>query len=195
MGKRFLIYLCLLVFIGCSSEKSKSGFYQEIKSTDKMVFAGMSVTKTAVFKHDDNFKIGKRIAAYSYDTYLQAYIDLSDLKEEDIELNENEKRVKIILPPIQTEVKGRDIEGLRKVYDNIGVFRHRLNPQERAEILEEANTDLLKEVSDNPRFRNQLKEAARKKARTYFETLFESKGYAAEVEFKDSRNLKVDYSQ
>lgn len=194
MIKKFWIYLCLVLLFACASEKNKGGFYQEIRSTDKMVFARMAVTKTAVFKHDDNFKIGKRIAAYSYDIYLRAFIDLSQLNEEDIIINEDEKTVKIILPPVQTEVEGRDIEGLRKVYDNIGVFRHELNPEERAEILEKANADLFKEVSNNPRFRNQLKDAARKKARRYFQALFESKGYETMVEFKDNGNLKVDYS-
>ncbi|MDE5887809.1 MAG: DUF4230 domain-containing protein [Muribaculaceae bacterium] len=36
----------------------------------------------------DAVKVGNRKAAYSYNTYLRAYIDLSGLPEEDVKVDE-----------------------------------------------------------------------------------------------------------
>lgn len=178
-----LLAIVLSFCISCSPKPDHTGFYQEIKSADKMVFASMSITKTAKIDSKDWYKIGKRIAVYSYDTYLQAYINLSELKPEDLEFNDNDKSAIINLPPISTEISGRDFD-MRKEYENIGLLRHELDSKERAEIKEKANADLMKELKSNPAFEQRLKEEAAKKAVSYFETLFEEAGYKAQVRFK-----------
>ena len=128
---------------------------------------------------------GKRIAIYSYDSYMRAYIDLSALQMEDLVFDEDAKTVKVTLPPVVTEIMGRDME-MKKVYDNIGSLRDSLDSKERAEIKEKANASFKQEVVDNPMFKEQLTEAAKRKARKYFETIFEANGYAASIDFKPS---------
>ena len=73
---------------------------------------------------------------------------------------------------------------MKKEYENIGLLRSDLTARERAEIKEKANASFKAEVADNPVFRQQLIEAATRKARQYFETLLEADGYTPTVEFK-----------
>lgn len=180
-----LIYLWALAAIILSScaKTDNTELYQEIKSVDKMVFASIAITKTA--KMESSAWYGKRIAVYSYDSYMRAYVDLSALQMEDLVFDEEAKTVKATLPPIKTEITGRDME-MRKVYENIGTFRSELDSKERAEIKEIANASFKEEVEENPMFKEQLTEAAKRKARKYFETIFEANGYTASIDFKPS---------
>ena len=195
-------YLCLLAFgilIFSSCDKIYDKFkrdsnqvnvskelYQEIKSADKMVFASMAITKTAKLQSEDWYKLGKRIAVYSYDSYMRAYIDLSELKMEDIVFNDDERTVTVNLPPIITEITGRDME-LHKEYENIGLLRSEIDSKERALIKEMANSSFKKEVEGNATFRKQLTDEAKRKARYYFEAIFDAYGYTANIYFNPSK--------
>lgn len=183
-----LAVLSALFIIGCSQD-SKTELYQEIKSVDKMVFATMAITKTA--KKDRSGLFGNRIAVYSYDSYMRAYIDLSALQIDDLIFNDKNMTVKVILPPVVTEITGRDME-MRKIYDNIGWLRDSLDSKERAEIKEEANISFKEEVEDNPMFKEQLTEAAKRKARKYFEAIFEANGYTPSIEFQTIKSESHD---
>lgn len=182
--KVYLISTILLIFMsGCKKDNDKVSLYQELKSVDKMVFANMAITKTGIWNDDHIYTIGKRIVAYSYDSYMRAYIDLSALQQEDLIFNEKDKTVKITLPPIRIEQIGRDMN-MNREYDNIGLVRSEITAKERAEIKEKINNSYLEEVVENPMFNQELTEAAQRKARKYFETLFESNGYTASIDFK-----------
>ena len=143
----------------------------------------MAITKTVKTDRTDWYKIGKRIAVYSYDSYLRAYIDLSSLQMEDLEFDENNKTVKTTLPPVMIETAGRDME-MRKEYENIGILRSDIDSRERAEMKEKANESFRKEVSENQEFRRRLTEAAERKAGRYFESLLAADGYTASIAFK-----------
>ena len=182
-----LFTVCVLastILASCAKIDNKE-LYQEIKSVDKMVFASMAITKTA--KMENSTSLGKRIAVYSYDSYMRAYVDLSSLQMDDLVFDEDAKTVKVSLPPVITEISGRDME-MRKEYDNIGMLRPDLDSKERAEIKEKANASFKTEVEDNPMFKQRLIEAAKRKARKYFETIFEANGYTASIDFKSSNS-------
>lgn len=201
-SKRAVLLYCMLavaamaipVVVSCGNDRSgeNSGddkipasveLYQELKSVDKMVFASMSITKSVKMESDAWYKIGKRIAVYSYDSYMRAYIDMSALQESDMIFDEKNHTVSITLPPVVTEVTGRDMT-MRKEYENIGIFRSELDSKERAEMKEKANESFVKEVKDNPQFKQRLTQEAQRKARKYFEALCESAGYVASINFK-----------
>lgn len=200
--KRAVLLYCMLavaamaipVVVSCGNDRSgeNSGddkipasveLYQELKSVDKMVFASMSITKSVKMESDAWYKIGKRIAVYSYDSYMRAYIDMSALQESDMVFDDKNHTVSITLPPVVTEVTGRDMT-MRKEYENIGIFRSELDSKERAEMKEKANESFVKEVKDNPQFKQRLTQEAQRKARKYFEALCESAGYVASINFK-----------
>lgn len=184
MPKRKILLLAtaIMLCLSCTRQEDHRELYQELKSADKMIFASMSITKTATIDKSREF-FGKRIAVYSYDTYMHAYIDMSALSEDDISFDDKARTVHITLPPIVTEISGRDME-LRKEYDNIGLFRDSIDARERAELKELANTSLKKELQENKAFTSQLTDAAKHKARQYFESLFGEKGYSAVIDFK-----------
>lgn len=175
----------MVIAVSCTEKKDHSGLYQEVRSVDKLVLASMSITKTARLENSDWYKVGKRVAVYSYDSYMRAFIDLSELRQEDLQFDESERKVRLTLPPVRTEIEGRDME-MRKVYDDIGFFRDSIDSKERAAIKEVANNSFKKEVVDNPAFRGSLEESARKKARAYFEEMFRVQGWDAEIDFRNT---------
>lgn len=181
-----LLAIAASMMVSCAKTDHNTEIYQEIKSVDKIVFASMSITKTAKMESSGWYTVGKRIAVYSYDTYMRAYIDLSALQMEDLVFDEDAKTVKVTLPPVVTEIAGRDME-MRKEYDNIGLLRSELDSKERAEIKEKANASFKTDVEENPMFRQLLIEAAQRKARKYFEAIFEANGYTANIDFSPSK--------
>ncbi|MDE6484418.1 MAG: DUF4230 domain-containing protein [Duncaniella sp.] len=188
IGLKF-IPLCAIaaaMLASCAKAPDNTELYQEIKSVDKLVLASMAITKTATMESSGWYTVGKRIAVYSYDSYMRAYIDLSELQMDDLVFDDRTKTVKVTLPPVVTELTGRDPE-MHKVYDNIGILRSGIDAKERAEIKEKANASFKAEVEENPTFRRQLTDAAQRKARKYFETIFEANGYTATIDFKTSK--------
>ncbi len=152
----------------------------EIRSVQKLDLASMSIGKTVKSERTAWYKVGKRIAVYSYNTYLYAYMDLSELKDEDVEVDPETHTIRLHLPAVKTEVAGRDME-LKKEYENIAPLRSNLDSKERSEMKEKANTSLMKELESNPEFATRLKEEGRTKARIFFQELAAKSGYTAEV--------------
>lgn len=152
-----------------------------MQSHSRMVFASMAVTKTAVA--DDSRLWGKRIGVYSYDTYVRAWIDLSQLQPGDLKFDDDAKTVDVSLPPISVEIAGRDLT-LHEDYTNIGLLRPRFSSADRARAKELANRDFRKEFNSDSSFRRILTDKATSKATAYFQDFFSRNGYTATVHFK-----------
>ena len=151
-------------------------FYQEWTRSRKIDLASMTVTKTVATERTAWYKIGQRVAVYSFDIYLRAYIDMEEMAPEDIKVDTVGKVVSIKLPPLKSEIAGRS-EELREEYENIGIFRSHPDSRERAALKEQANSDFIKEFNGNPIYRRQLESMALKKAQGYFKALGEAAGY------------------
>ena len=185
---KHLIYSVLVMLLLSSCAKTNNTeLYQELKSVDKLVLAKMSITKTVVNPQEN--LVGRRIAAYSYDTYARAYIDLSTLQTDDLVFDEATKTVKVTLPPVNAELVGRDIE-MREAYKNITGLRWDIDESDLTRLKEEGNASMRKEWEENPMFKTHIIEAAQRKARKYFENIFESNGYVASIDFKPSKETK-----
>lgn len=185
----------LVLMAGCSKKPAPDHtmLYEEIRHVDRMEFASMAVTKTVKTERTDWYKVGKRIAVYSFDTYLKAYINLYEFEPEDMEFDEENKTVKVTLPPVKIEIAGRDME-MKKEYENVGMFRTEIDSKERAAMKEKASADLRKELEGNPEYKRKLDETARRKARLYFETLFKNAGYTAMIRFSDETPESGDFN-
>ncbi|MDE6334658.1 MAG: DUF4230 domain-containing protein, partial [Muribaculaceae bacterium] len=174
--------------------------YSELRSVDKLTLASMSISKMATVEDiafDEasglrqtadavlaSLKIGDRVAAYSYNTYLIAYIDMSALRADDIHVDKSRHSITVELPPIHTEFAGRD-PGMREDHYRVTGLRSSINADERARIKERMNTRLKTEVESSDTFRNILVERAEAKARRYFESLLAADGYIVHVNFKN----------
>lgn len=191
----------LLVFGSCHHKEDDTAMRltSEIKAVSKLVLSQMTISKMASISdlditkaHGlkqtisaalDAVKIGDRKAAYSYDTYMRAYIDLSTLSEDDIKIDESAKTISITLPAIRTEFAGRDAE-LREDHYRVSGLRSQIDANERAELKEKMNTALKREVESDKTFRTKLTESAKIRGKQYFEDLCNRYGYKATVDFK-----------
>ncbi len=194
--KKILIFLLSIpLMIACSKKPAPdyTSIYEEIRHVNKMEFASMAVTKTVKTERTDWYKVGKRIAVYSFDTYLKAYINLYEFEMENMEFDEENKTVKVTLPPVKVEIAGRDME-MKKEYENVGMFRSEIGAQERAKMKEKASADLRKELEGEPEYKRRLEDTARRKARSYFENLFKNAGYTAYIRFSDEQTDGGDFN-
>lgn len=208
MKKRnFIIFALSLLLSGgiaasCSRQSdddTATRIASEVKSVNKLVLSQMSVSKMATIADldlekaegarqqiealIDAMKIGDRKAAFSYNTYMRAYVDLSSFSPEDVSVNNSDSTISITLPPIQTEFAGRDAQ-MRVEHYRVSGLRSQVGAEERAEIKEQINTALKKEVENDDTFRRILTESAKSKGQKYFEDLCSRYGYKANVSFK-----------
>lgn len=184
----FLLSACSANDAGMSEDTLKIAdytpdFYQEWTRSNKIDFASMTVTKTVTTERTAWYKIGQRVAVYSFDIYLRAYINMDEMKPGDINVDTERKVISIKLPPVKSEIAGRS-EDLREEYENIGIFRSHPDSRERSALKERANADFIKEFKGNPVYRRELESTALKKAHAYFRALGEAAGY--KVEFVNS---------
>lgn len=193
--KAFSFLLICVFLVACSKKPAPdhTQLYEEIRHVNQMEFASMAVTKTVKTERSDWYKVGKRIAVYSFDTYLKAYIDLYQFEMENMEFDEENKTVKVTLPPVKIEIAGRDME-MKKEYENVGMFRTEIDSKERARMKEKASADLKKELEGNPEYKQRLEDTARRKARSYFENLFKNADYTAFIRFSDEITGSGDYN-
>lgn len=195
-----LLLLSALFFLsGCSGESEPPrDYYGEITSVRKLVLAKMSISKMTsiddlklseakgmrqnVAAFLDALKIGDRKAAYSYNTYMRAYIDLNELTPEDIIISD--KRIEVTLPAPKTEFYGRDIP-VREEHYRVTGLRSAVNARDRAELKEKMNTALKQEVASSSSFSDALKSMARSKAEAYFRTMLQEDGKEIVINFKN----------
>lgn len=191
----------LLCFTSCSSSQNdaeaeraaaeaekkaaRQATFENIKSAHRMVFATMTITKAVRTDRTAWYKVGQRVAVYSYDTYMDASVDLSSLSPDDIVWNDSDSTVTVTLPPVVTSLSGRDPQ-LRLDYENIGVFRSEISSEERATMKEQANAELRREVAENPVFRENLTAQAREKARQWLTALLGTDGWKVNVNFNNN---------
>lgn len=171
---------------------------RRVKAVNRLTLAQMRVTKMAtvgdlpldsargmrqtVAALADALKIGDRKAAYSYDTYLTAYVDLSETGKEDITVNDEVKHVTIRLPEPEVAFAGRDAE-IREDHYRVTGLRSDIGPAERAALKEKMNTALRAEIEESDEFRRQLVENARKRGEAFFKELLGGMGYTVTVKW------------
>ncbi len=190
----------MILLFGCTpKEPPGSIFYSKVKSVNKLVLAQMTVSKMASVDDlkfedaqglrqqlaalGDALKIGDRKAAYSYDTYLRAYIDLSSLRPVDITADDKKKILNIVLPQIQTEFIGRDI-AIREDHYRVTGLRSAINADERARLKEEINTALVKEVTGSPELKEKITARARAQAQRFFGAIAARQGYGVNISYR-----------
>lgn len=198
---KHLAWLLLLVVCACSRrEDIAPTLYADIRAADRLTLAQMAVSKMATVEDLklsraqgvrqtaaallDAVKIGDRKAAYSYDTYIEAYIDLSEMAPEDVRVDEASKAITITLPAVRTRWAGRDA-AMREEHYRVTGLRSNIDASERAKIKEKMNTALRAEVESQPVFREKVTQAARTKATDYFATVAARPGYTVTVNIKD----------
>ncbi|MDE5665799.1 MAG: DUF4230 domain-containing protein [Duncaniella sp.] len=196
MYKTLRIAACVMVgallTVSCRKEKEINVFH-ELQDVQKLVLAEMSLNKVGTIsdvgaKGVDAFingiKFGDRIAAYSFQTYIDAYIDLSELKSSDVEVDEKRKFIKLTLPAIQTQYIGRDL-GVQEEHYRVTGLRSEITAQERAMLKDKMSLALKEDVENNDEYRSLLVKEAQTKARGFFTILLKEYGYDCEINFRN----------
>lgn len=197
--KHSVILIGFLLFMSCGKNEEQMQVYSEFKDVRQLVLAEMTINKIGTINDMtwekakgfsqhvgafvNTFKPGARIGVYSYNTYLQAYMDLGELKNEDVEVDQQRKFVKIILPPVRTRYIGRDM-GIKEEHLRVTGLRSSITPQERAQVKEVMNEALKAEINNNSELGRRVEAEAERKAREFFTLLLRNRGYESEITFR-----------
>lgn len=131
----------------------------------------------------DAMKIGNRIGVYSYDTYLTAYIDLSEISADDISIDKKNNVAHVKLPPVQVMTDGREPQ-LHEVHYRVTGLRSSIKPEERARLKSQMAAEVKKEMSEAKGSKDVLRDEAQRKAKVWFDEIIRNMGYTPDVSFK-----------
>lgn len=183
MRKVLLLLVLLVTVSGCKKEEEKRLTYSDLKDVKKLVVAEMTIGKLGRIDEDHWYTVGKRVGVYSYDTYVRAFINMEELKYDDVIIDEKRKFCTITLPPVHVQPLGRDLT-MTQEHMRVERMRSAITSQDVAALKEKMNKDVMKELEDNGLFYNKLIEAGETKARSYFSYLLKSLGYDSEVRIR-----------
>ena len=98
-------------------------------------------------------------------------------------MDEARHHVRLVLPPVQVRLSGRDATVTEEHYRVTGM-RSTISPVERAQLKELMNTTLRNELKADDEYGERIRAAAREKAVGYFSALLRMMGYDSEITFK-----------
>lgn len=195
------IIAAAILLAGCSQRQPEPKVtpYEELHDTERLCLAEMAVGKvgkisdqrlrdaTSIAQGIDaalnHLKIGDRVAIYSFDTYIAAYLDLSQLRPDDVTVDEKTRTCHVTLPPIEIECLGRDMK-LQEEHYRVTGLRSQISPEERAALKEEMSRAVAAEIAGDRSLRDRLTETARAKARSFVSLLLAEQGYTTTVDFR-----------
>ena len=196
MNRTLRLLWCMMVgallAVSCT-EKKEVNVFHELQDVQKLVLAEMSLNKVGTISDMgakgldafvNEFKFGDRVAAYSFHTYIEAYIDLGELRDADVVVDEKRKLVKLTLPSVQTQYIGRDV-GVTEEHYRVSGMRSQITAQERAQLKDKMSKSLREDIRKNPEYRSMLIKEAQSKARGFFSILLKDKGYDSEITFRN----------
>lgn len=195
------IALSAALLCGCGGEEKRVDVAATLRNVSRLDLASMSVGKVGMISDPEisaakgvretaramlnAMKVGTRIGVYSYDTYVTAYIDLSELRDGDVAVDEEHRKVRVVLPPVRVTVDGRDPR-LIEEHVRISGLRSSITPRERALLKGKMAAEVRKEISSDSRIEESLKASARLKGKTWLASLLSDLGYEASIEFRNS---------
>ena len=194
-----LMLLLLPVLTGCGKKEEKLDLPTRLQDVSRLELARMTVGKVGMISDPkvseakdflgkaqaalNKMKVGTRIGVYSYDTYLTAYVDLSDLREGDITVDEESGVVTVTLPPVQVMTDGRDPQ-LHEEHYRVTGLRSSITPSERATLKAQMAREVKAQMDSDKEGNAMLRKAAEAKAKNWVAQLLENWGYQAVVTFR-----------
>ncbi|MDE6400197.1 MAG: DUF4230 domain-containing protein, partial [Muribaculaceae bacterium] len=185
--------------LSCGHKEEPVDVYSRLQDVSRLELSSMTVGKVGMITDPavsdasgimgkaeamiDAVKVGQRIGVYSYDTYLTAYIDLSELAEEDVDIDRDAGTAHVILPPVRVMVDGREPE-LHEEHYRVTGLRSSITPEERARLKSQMAREVRKELAADRSASESLRSAAEAKAKAWFGDLLENWGYDAVVEIR-----------
>lgn len=199
LKKSFWMFI-LLPLVACGeNEERQMDVAERLQDVSRLELARMTVGKVGMISDPsyadaksfldkaeaafNQMKVGTRIGVYSYDTYLTAYVDLSELRQEDVTVDEENKTVEILLPAVRVTTDGREPQ-LHEEHYRVTGLRSSITPAERARLKARMAAEVKKEMSANTIATASLRKSAEEKAKVWLTNLLEDWGYDATVSFR-----------
>lgn len=186
-------FIFSLTLISCQEQKDpEMEVMSRLRDVSRLELAQMTVGKVGMIsdhKYEDaktleektqamlnSMKIGNRIGVYSYDTYLTAYIDLSEITANDISIDRKTNVAHVTLPPVKVMTDGREPE-LHEVHYRVTGLRSSIKADERAKLKSQMAAEVKRETAANEGSREMLRDEARRKATAWFNEILRSWGF------------------
>lgn len=196
-----ILALLCAVFFSCTEKVEEPAFhvYENLKEVDRLELARMTVGKVGMVSDTEwedadswgkkaeallnKVKIGKRIGVYSYDTYVTAYIDLSQLRPEDVKVDREKGTVDIRLPRVKVMIDGREPQ-LHEEHYRVTGMRSSIKPDERAKLKAQMAKEVKRELAASGEALDILRRDGESKAREWIRALVSNWDLDANVEFR-----------
>lgn len=193
--KRMLIYLCALLLVSsCDEEKQLSTHLTEelhevgklelieyrteeifiISPKEQSLKPVMSLDEIANYL-DSKLTVGDRIGVYSFENFSVAYIDLSQLRDEDITFDASNKSIRLVLPSVQVEPIGRS-GSIRKLHERITGMQGSISSEERRLMQNQASKLAIEALAPGTPKHKDLVSKAEQKACAYFTGMLHARG-------------------
>lgn len=204
MKYKYSIWLIISILITALSschkeEKPAINLCSRLQEVNRLELARMSIGKVGMISDPEfkdtktleaktyalfnKMKIGTRTGVYSYDTYLTAYIDLGKLTPEDVEHDEENKIIRIWLPPVEIMTDGREPQ-LHEEHSRVTGLRSQISPKERASLKAQMSREIKREISRDNGVYSLLRKSAETKGKAWLTELLANWGYTAEITFR-----------
>lgn len=173
---------------GTHAKVEKSAVVERIQAIEQVATAEAHIK--AVIEREDNQLFGKEIGVNMPGTkrkllvimpgVIRAGVDLETVTEEDVTIDYDEKKAKLVLPPIQfLGSPSLDFEHV-DIFSAEGLFRSEANMKEAYTLANEAKALIIKEAEQQG-----LKDVAAQNAEQLVKELFAFEGFTVTVTFKE----------
>ena len=173
----FVAFIAAVMTASCTqsgperhAEEAASLSVSEVRQLGRLNLAEMTVTKMGTI---DDLNLS---AAETSKQQLAAIWTA-------MKLDTVSRTAQLSLPPIHTEIVGRD-GSLREEHYRVTGLRSNISATERAALKEKMSAQLKEEIASDAEFERLLSDRARHRATAYFDSLFSTRGYTADISFK-----------
>lgn len=202
--RKLILYFFLLFSLfatSCKEKEKQVDIFSQLQEVNRLELARMTVGKVGMISDPDyrdakgwenkasalfnTMKIGTRIGVYSYDTYIIAYLDLSKLTPDDIEIDKENSIARITLPPVEIMTDGREPQ-LHEEHSRVTGLRSSITPSERARLKAQMAREVKQELTNKRDAFQSLQASAEIKGKAWLSELLDNWGYKTEITFRKS---------
>lgn len=149
-GKLYLILL-LLVFVSCNNDSEQLEIQTKGKLRSLSELGTVEYVVSKIVKADDNatwYKFGDRKILFSCKASLKAGIDLSELSDEDIEIDVDQKSISLVLPKAKLLSFNMKPSDIKLVYERTAITRFPFSNVERDMIMKQGENDIRNNIAE-----------------------------------------------
>lgn len=173
--KLVCLALPLFILLSCSNNNEQLELQTKGKLRALSELGTVEYVVSKIVKADDNatwYKFGDRKILFSCKASLKAGIDLSELSDEDISINIEQKAISLALPKAKLLSFNMKPEDIRLVYEKTSITRFAFSNDERNMIMIQGENDIRNGIAELGILKD-----AEKNARIFLETFLTHAGY------------------